>query len=113
MAGTSLNVGQTNHTDIAQSTTITITPTTTGGAAENYIFTIENTNIVRFSGEGPVATKTSSIVTLKTQSINTAATTTVTIQGVNSGIVQTVTISVKADAASTTPPDGSQEQAPS
>ena len=112
-AGAQINIGSTNYSNVDTNTDIPISPSTIGGTAENYIFTIENTNIVRFSGEGPVATKTSSIVTLKTQSINTAATTTVTIQGVNSGIVQTVTISVKADAASTTPPDGSQEQAPS
>ena len=66
-------------------------------------------NIIRFSGEGPVKTKTAGSVTLRTQSINTAATTTLTIQGQTSGLVQTITVSVKADAASTTPPDKKQD----
>jgi hypothetical protein len=104
LAGTSLNVGQTNHTDIAHSTTITITPTTTGGAAENYIFTIENTNIVKFGGGYVGRTTQDSSVDLITQSINPGATTTVAVTGANTGLTSVITISVTTDPTSTTDP---------
>tara|TARA_Y100001963_G_scaffold153989_1_gene241854 strand:+ start:3232 stop:3876 length:645 start_codon:yes stop_codon:yes gene_type:complete len=103
-AGSSLKVDSTNYSNVDKDTDIAISPSTVGSPAENYIFTIENTNIIRFSGEGPVKAKTAASATLKAQSINTAATTTLTIQGQTSGLVQTITISVKADASSTTDP---------
>ena len=108
-AGSQLNVDNTNYSNVDKDTDISISPTTVGSPSENYIFTIENTNIIRFSGEGPVKTKTAGTAILRTQSINTAATTTLTIQGQTSGLVQTITVSVKADAASTTPPDKKQD----
>ena len=103
-AGASLKVDSTNYTNVDNGTDIAIAPTTVGSPTENYVFTIGNTNIVRFSGEGAVKTKTASSVTLRAQSINTAATTDVTVQGQNSGLVQTITVTVKPDAASTTDP---------
>ena len=109
-AGSSLKVDSTNYSNVDKDTDIAISPSTVGSPAENYIFTIENTNIVRFSGEGPVKTKTATSATLKAQSINTAATTTLTIQGQTSGLVQTITISVKADASSTTDPLKKQDK---
>ena len=109
-AGSQLNVDSTNYSNVDKDTDISISPATVGSPSENYIFTIENTNIIRFSGEGPVKTKTAGSVTLRTQSINTAATTTLTIQGQTSGLVQTVTISVKADVSSTTDPLKKQDR---
>ena len=94
-AGSSLNVDTTNYSGVDKDTDIAISPTTVGSPAESYVFQIENTHIVRFSGEGAVKTKTAESVVLSAQSINTAGTTTLTIQGVNSGLVQTVTINVK------------------
>ena len=108
-AGSSLNVDSTSYTNLDKDTDISISPTTVGSPSENYIFIIENTNIVRFSGEGPIKNKVAPSVVLRTQSINTNATTTLTIQGQSSGLVQTVSITVKADAASTTPPDKKQD----
>jgi len=108
-AGSSLNVDSTSYTNLDKDTDISISPTTVGSPSENYIFIIENTNIVRFSGEGAIKNKVAPSVVLRTQSINTNATTTLTIQGQSSGLVQTVSITVKADAASTTPPDKKQD----
>ena len=108
-AGSQLNVDETNYSEVEKDTNISISPTTVGSPGENYIFTIENTNIIRFSGEGPVRTKTAGSVTLRTQSINAGGTTTLTIQGQTSGLVQTITVTVKADPASTTPPDKKQD----
>ena len=103
-AGAKLNIDSTNYSNIDKDTDITLAPTTVGSPQENYIFTIGNTNIVRFSGQSTSKTFVGASAVLKTQSINTTATTDVTIQGQSSGLVQTVTISVKADAASTTDP---------
>ena len=111
-AGASLNVDSTNYSNVSQGTDIALSPNTAGGPAENYIFTIGNTNIVRFSGGGPTKTIVGTSATLKAQSINTAATTDVTIQGQNSGLVQTVTISVTADPASSVDPLSSQDAPP-
>ena len=73
-AGSSLNIDSTSYTDVDKDTDIALSPTTVGSPAESYVFSIENTNIVRFSGEG------------------------------------TVTISVKADVASTTDPLQKQDR---
>ena len=111
-AGSSLNVDTTNYSGVDKDTDIAISPTTVGSPAESYVFQIENTHIVRFSGEGSLKTKTAESVVLRAQSINTAGTTTLTIQGVNSGLVQTVTINVKADVSSVVDPRQKQDRPP-
>ena len=111
-AGSSLNVDTTNYSGVDKDTDIAISPTTVGSPAESYVFQIENTHIVRFSGEGAVKTKTAESVVLRAQSINTAGTTTLTIQGVNSGLVQTITINVKADVSSVVDPRQKQDRPP-
>ena len=111
-AGSSLNVDTTNYSGVDKDTDIAISPTTVGSPAESYVFQIENTHIVRFSGEGAVRTKTAESVVLRAQSINTAGTTTLTIQGINSGLVQTVTINVKADVSSVVDPRQKQDRPP-
>ena len=107
-AGLALQL-ETSHTNIPKNQNIPINPDTVGGNAEQYIFTIENTNIVRFAGMGALKTLTADRVDLKAQSINEGATTTVTVQGLTSGMVATVSISVNADVASSSPPFGSEE----
>ena len=107
-AGLTLQL-ETSHTNISKNQNIPINPDTIGGNSEQYIFTIENTNIVRFAGMGALKTLTADRVDLKAQSINEGATTTVTVQGLLSGMVATVSISVNADVASSSPPFGSEE----
>jgi len=109
LAGVKVNVAQLSYTNVDKFTEIAIAPTTVGGAAEDYIFTIENTNIVKFKGNVSSRTVTRKNVTLIAQSINPTGTTTVTVQGVNSGIVNVITVSVKADDASVTAPDSPQQ----
>ena len=104
-AGADLKVDSTNYTGVDKDTSIPIGVETIGGPAENYIFTIENINIVKFVGNPGNTTFVGSSVTLKAQSINVDATTTVTIQGQTSGLVKTVTISVNQDPASVTDPE--------
>ena len=85
---------------------ISINPVTQGAPTEQYSFTIENTNIVKFSGNPSSVTTTAASINLTAQSISTAATTTVTIIGMTSGIVNVVTVNVSADPTSNTDPTG-------
>ena len=110
LAGVSLNVGNTSYSNLDANEPIVISPNTVGGPSEEYIFTIENTNIVIFQGgTGSRKTMTGQTASLKTMSINTAATTTLTVQGKDSGQIVTITISVKADAGSGKDPLSQQE----
>ena len=106
LAGAQVNVDTLNYSNVDTNSNISINPTTIGAPAEQYSFTIENTNIVKFSGNPDSVTTTANNINLVAQSISTAATTTVTIIGMQSGIVNVVTISVKADPTSNTDPTG-------
>jgi len=110
LAGVKVNVARLNYPGVNPFSEIAIAPTTIGGTAENYVFTIENTNIVKFKGVPSARTVTQTGVTVIAQSINPTATTTVTVQGVTSGIVNVITVSVKADEASTVAPDAPQDE---
>ena len=110
LAGAQVNVDTLTYSSVDTNSNITINPVTIGAPAENYTFTIENTNIVKFSGNPDSVTTTAGTVNLVAQSISTAATTTVTIIGTTSGIVNVVTISVKADPASNVDPTGPKKK---
>ena len=109
LAGAQVNVDTLNYSNVDTNTNIAINPTTVGSPAEQYTFTIENTNIVKFSGSPNSTTTTATSVNLVAQSINTAGTTTVTVIGTNSGIVNVITISVKADPTSNQDPTGPRQ----
>ena len=111
LAGVKVNVAKLDYPSVNTFAEIAISPTTIGGAAENYTFTIENTNIVKFKSVPSQKVHTAKTATLIAQSINPGATTTVTVQGETSAISNVITISVKADEGSTTPPDGPQDPA--
>lgn len=106
LAGAQVNVDTLNYSNVDTNSNISINPVTIGAPAEQYSFTIENTNIVKFSGTPNAVTLTASTATMVAQSISTAATTTVTIIGMTSGIVNVVTVSVKADPSSNQDPTG-------
>ncbi|OUX46600.1 MAG: hypothetical protein CBE35_00865 [Candidatus Pelagibacter sp. TMED275] len=106
LGGAQVTLDSLNYTSVDTNANIALNPSTIGGAAENYTFTIENTNIVKFSGSPSSTTTTASSTNLVAQSISTAGTTTVTIIGTTSGIVNVVTISVKADPTSNQDPTG-------
>ena len=109
LAGVKVQLAQLNYNSVEKFTELAIAPTTVGGTAENYVFTIENTNIVKFKSVSSARTITAKTVTLIAQSINPQATTTLTVQGETTGIVNVITISVTKDEGSTTPPDSTQD----
>ena len=108
LAGASVKLDTLNYNQVNKLTTLALSPTTIGSPDENYTFTIENTNVVKFSNNSTARTVTAKTVELIAQSVNPGATTTVTVTGVNSGVTNIVTISVKADAASSKDPSGPQ-----
>ena len=83
LAGVKVALDTLSYTNVEPGVTIAISPTTKGGQAENYTFTIENTNILKFVGDttNPITAKS---VEVKTQSFGTpaTATTTITVTGI-------------------------------
>ena len=106
LAGAQVNIDNLNYSNVDTNTNISINPTTVGAPTEQYTFTIENTNVVKFSGSPSSTTTTAESVNIVAQSINPTATTTVTITGIQSGLVNVVTINVKADPSSNNDPTG-------
>ena len=105
LAGSTVNL-ELSHTNITGGSDVPISPTTVGtGAAEDYTFTIENTNIVKHISNPSANTITGQSTTLRAQSINPGGTTTITVTGLVSGIVNIVTVAVKKTEASSDPPD--------
>ena len=108
VAGKTLNVGQLSLSALVSEDPISIKPNTKNGEVEDYVFTISNTNIIRFEKTPLAKTKTAREVNLITQAISQSATATVRVVGVTSGLTAIISVQVNADAGSSTPPDGPQ-----
>ena len=111
LTGAKINIGTTSWTNVDKSTKIPINPSTEGAPAEEYTFTIQNTNIVRFQAAPSLKSRSglSAIVIAQSFSSPTpSATTNVTVTGNDSGIVKTITISVNADPVSPNDAEGSE-----
>ena len=111
LTGAKINIGTTSWTNVDKSTKIPINPSTEGAPAEEYTFTIQNTNIVRFRTTPSLKSRSglSAIVIAQSFSSPTpSATTNVTVTGNDSGIVKTITISVNADPVSPNDAEGSE-----
>ena len=111
LTGAKINIGTTSWTNVDKSTKIPINPSTEGAPAEEYTFTIQNTNIVRFRTTPSLKSRSglSAIVIAQSFSSPTpSATTNVTVTGNDSGIVKTITISVNADPVSPNDAEGAE-----
>ena len=110
---TDIKLAQLNYPRLSWEAEVGIIPETVGRTdekEEDYTFTIENTNVVRFnryyihkddpwlsSGDlrsGKITTWTARAVTIKAKLINPKATTTVTVKGNVSGITKVVSMTV-------------------
>lgn len=112
LAGAKLLVAETNYSNTEANSEIPLSPTTQGMAAEEYIFTIENTNVVRFKNAAAAKSRTSKTVTLVAQSFGEPtpnATTTVTVQGRQSALTQVVTVRVKASTTNSNDANSTQD----
>ena len=108
VSGLTLNVGQLSLSALVSEDPISIKPNTKNGPVEDYVFTISNTNIIRFESTPLAKTKTAREVNLKTQAISQSATATVRVVGVQTGLTAIISVQVNADAGSSNPPDGPQ-----
>ena len=111
LTGAKINIGTTSWSNVDKSTEIPINPSTEGAPAEEYTFTIQNTNIVKFQAAPSLKSKSgpSAIVVAQAFSSPTPkATTTVSVTGNNSGIVKIITISVNADPTSPNDSSGAE-----
>jgi len=104
LAGVKVAVDTLTYSNVEPGAIVSISPSTIGGAEEQYVFTIGNTNIVRFANDssGLVST-TGKSAELRAQSFGTpspSATTTITVTGVESGVTNVITVSVKAEVSS-------------
>ncbi len=74
VSGLSLNVGTLTISTLDSEEPVSITPNTKNGPVEDYIFTISNTNIIRFQNTPLAKTRTARGVNLIAQSISSSAT---------------------------------------
>ena len=98
-------------------TLFVVEPITRNGGvevSENYLFTIQNTNIITFVNEtedNKNITKTfkGKKITVSSNRLNPGATTTITVRGVDSNLTKTIVVTVESDTINQTisPFDGS------
>ena len=81
--------------------------------SEDYIFTIQNTNVITFvveeENKNITITFTGKQITVNSTRINPGATTTITVRGVDSNLTKTIVVTVESDTINqtTSPFDGS------
>ena len=104
LAGANLNISPLHHTNVDTPSFIPLNPQTIGGPTEEYSFTIDNPNIVKFKMNPSLTTKTGPSEILTAQEFGTPtpnASTTVTVTGLTSGLVAVVTVTVNTKVGST------------
>jgi len=100
LAGSTLNVGQTQYSGLNSDSTINFTPKTIGGAAESYTVMISNRNYFQFTGLGRKKSHvfaSGTTVNIDGQIFGTPdiGTSTIEVTGNTSGLVQIITASIK------------------
>ena len=108
VAGQSLGVGPLSISNQEVNDPVSIAPSTKNGPNEDYVFTISNTNIIRFESTPLAKSKTANEVKLICQSINADATATVRVIGVQSGLTAIISVQVDQDPGSSNNPDDPQ-----
>ena len=108
VAGQSLGVGPLSISNQEVNDPVSIAPSTKNGPNEDYVFTISNTNIIRFESTPLAKTKTAKEVKVICQSINADATATVRVTGVQSGLTAVISVQVDQDPGSSNNPDDPQ-----
>ena len=103
LAGATILISPLHHLQVDVPSDIPINPTTPGGPVEEYSFTIGNPNIVKFSTNPSLTTKTGTSEVVVAQPFGTpagGATTTVTVTGLTSALVAVVTVTVNTTVGS-------------
>tara|TARA_R100001129_G_scaffold186496_1_gene178468 strand:- start:918 stop:1535 length:618 start_codon:yes stop_codon:yes gene_type:complete len=103
LTGAGIVISNITNSNIAGGADVPLSPTSEGD--DNFVFTISNTNVVRFKGNALARSVRAQNVTLLTQKITEPATATVSILGVNTGLTSIVSIQVNKTEGATISPD--------
>ena len=103
LTGAGIVVSNLTNSNIAGGAVVPLSPTSEGD--DNFVFTISNTNVVRFKGDALARSVRRPNVTLLAQKITEPATATVSILGVKTGLTSIVSIQVNKTEGATISPD--------
>lgn len=103
LTGAGIVISNITNSNIAGGAVVPLSPTSEGD--DNFVFTISNTNVIRFQGDALARSVRRPNVTLLAQKITEPATATVSILGVNTGLTSIVSIQVNKTEGATTSPD--------
>ena len=103
LTGAGIVVSNLTNSNIAGGAVVPLSPTSEGD--DNFVFTISNTNVIRFQGSALSRSVRRPNVTLLAQKITESATATVSILGVNTGLTSIVSVQVNKTEGATISPD--------
>ena len=102
LTGAGIIVSNLTNSNIAGGAVVPLSPTSEGD--DNFVFTISNTNVIRFQGSALSRSVRRPNVTLLAQKITESATATVSILGVNTGLTSIVSVQVNKTEGATISP---------
>jgi len=103
LTGAGIVISNITNSNIAGGAVVPLSPTSEGD--DNFVFTISNTNVIRFQGDALARSVRRPNVTLLAQKVTEPATATVSILGVNTGLTSIVSIQVNKTEGATISPD--------
>ena len=110
LTGAGIIVSNLTNSNIAGGAIVPLSPTSEGD--DNFVFTISNTNVIRFQGSALSRSVRRPNVTLLAQKITESATATVSILGVNTGLTSIVSVQVNKTEGATISPDQPESVVP-
>jgi len=110
LTGAGIVVSNITNSNIAGGAVVPLAPTSEGD--DNFVFTISNTNVIRFQGSALSRSVRRPNVTLLAQKITESATATVSILGVNTGLTSIVSVQVNKTEGATISPDQPESVVP-
>ena len=110
LTGAGIIVSNLTNSNIAGGAVVPLSPTSEGD--DNFVFTISNTNVIRFQGSALSRSVRRPNVTLLAQKITESATATVSILGVNTGLTSIVSVLVNKTEGATISPDQPESVVP-
>ena len=110
LTGAGIVVSNLTNSNIAGGAVVPLSPTSEGD--DNFVFTISNTNVIRFQGSALSRSVRRPNVTLLAQKITESATATVSILGVNTGLTSIVSVQVNKTEGATISPDQPESVVP-
>ena len=110
LTGAGIIVSNLTNSNIAGGAVVPLSPTSEGD--DNFVFTISNTNVIRFEGSALSRSVRRPNVTLLAQKITESATATVSILGVNTGLTSIVSVQVNKTEGATISPDQPESVVP-